>query len=65
MTPVLTLHQGKNRQECVEHPIEVARRALRAAAGVETGLLALSMLQAAESLPQRSPILAVTDPEAA
>jgi hypothetical protein len=56
MATKLKLHQGDNTAEFEEHPTEVARRALRAAAEVEQGLLSLSMLQAAESLPKRDPI---------
>lgn len=32
----LTLHQGQAQAEYIEHPIEVARRALLAAASLET-----------------------------
>jgi hypothetical protein len=35
MATVLTLHQGDAKAEYVEHPIEVARKALKAAAEVE------------------------------
>jgi hypothetical protein len=54
--PALTLHQGDNHREYEEHPTEIARRAMLAAADVEEGLLALSMRMAAE-LPNRECIL--------
>jgi len=40
MAPALTLHHGDLEAEYVEHPTEVARKALIAAAEVETGRLA-------------------------
>lgn len=55
MAPVLTLHQGENKQEYVEHPIEVARRALLAAAELEGGHLDRCR-RIAELLPRRGPI---------
>jgi len=56
MAPVLKLHQGDRSAEYEEHPTEIARRALMAAADAEDGLLALSMMQAAQSLPRRDKI---------
>lgn len=65
MAPVLTLHQNDAEQQFEEHPTEVARRALMAAAAVEEGLLALAMRQAAQSLPRRDRLLMVKNGEEA
>lgn len=55
--PAFTLHQGANQAAFIEHPVEAARRALEAAAEVESdrewcGL----MLSFARSLPDRRPL---------
>jgi hypothetical protein len=55
-SPVLTLHQGDARQTFTEHPIETARKALEAAASVETGELADVLARFARRLPDRGPI---------
>jgi hypothetical protein len=52
----LTLHHGENQQEYVEHPIEVARRALMAAAKVESGRWPELLRRVAQSLPERGAI---------
>jgi hypothetical protein len=54
--PALTLYQGDNHQEYEEHPTEVARRALIAAADLEDGLLASHLRRFALTLPARLPI---------
>lgn len=56
MAVALTLYQGENKQEYVEHPTEVARRALLAAAEVESGWLVEVMRRFASALPPRAPI---------
>jgi hypothetical protein len=63
MAPTLTLHQGEARAEYVEHPIEVARRALREAArlewesGTDRGRSwAGTLARIVDSLPERAPI---------
>jgi hypothetical protein len=62
--PALTLHQGDNHREYEEHPVEVARRALREAALLEEAestdngdSWASLMRRAASSLPKRERIL--------
>ena len=49
----LTLHQGDAAASFEEHPTEIARRALIAAAQVETGQLADHLRRVAETLPNR------------
>jgi hypothetical protein len=63
--PPLTLHQGESRAEYTEHPMEVAKRALREGArleiesGSDLGLqLGAVMLRFASTLPEREPIRA-------
>jgi hypothetical protein len=56
MTPTLTLHQGEQHAEYVEHPIETARKALLAAAHAESGQLADHCRRFAATLPSRPPI---------
>ena len=56
MAPMLTLHQGEAKQEFVEHPIEVARQLLMAAADREGDLVASELRLLASSLPRRAPI---------
>jgi hypothetical protein len=58
MAPMLTLHQGEAKQEFVEHPIEVARQLLMAAADREADLVASELRLLASSLPRRAPIKA-------
>jgi hypothetical protein len=52
----LTLHQGDEQAEYVEHPTEVARRALLDAAAVETEDWAAVIRRAASALPRRGPV---------
>lgn len=52
----LTLHQGDNQAEFTEHPTEVARKALTAAAKVESPPLADHLSRFAATLPDRAPI---------
>jgi hypothetical protein len=49
-----TLHQGDAEQTFVEHPTETARRALVAAADVETAWLAEELRRLAWALPNRA-----------
>lgn len=49
----LTLHQGDTQQEFVQHPVEVARVALYAAAEIEGGEWASVILRFASALPNR------------
>jgi hypothetical protein len=49
----LTLHHGANEREFVEHPMEVARRALIAAAEGEPECVAAALRRVAGSLPER------------
>ena len=53
MPPTLILHHGGGRAEYVEHPTEVARKALLAAAEVETEPVAAAMRRVAAALPIR------------
>jgi hypothetical protein len=55
MAPALTLHHGNQQAEYVEHPTEVARKALLDAARVERGRLADQMRRFAENLADRPP----------
>lgn len=59
--PALTLHQGDRKQEFVEHPVEIARRALNEAAKLDydAGNLRWASLlsSAASALPNREPIM--------
>jgi hypothetical protein len=56
MAPVLTLHQGDAEASFVEHPTEVARKALMAAADLETGRWPELLRRVASELPFRAPI---------
>lgn len=56
MAPTLTLHQGDAHAEYVEHPTEVARRALLAAAEVEVGRWPALLREAARQMPDRRPL---------
>ncbi len=51
----LTLHQGDAQATFVEHPTEIARKALMAAALVEAPRLADQLRCVAEALPDRAP----------
>lgn len=58
MPPTLTLHQGDGlRADYTEHPIEVARKALIAAAEMESGRWPDLLRQTASLLPERSRIM--------
>jgi hypothetical protein len=48
-----TLHQGGATQTFEEHPVEVARKALLAAAEVESSRWSGILLRFAEALPER------------
>lgn len=52
-SPILRLIAGDNEAEFVEHPTEVARKALMAAALIETPPLADHLRRFAETLPAR------------
>ena len=52
----LTLHQGESKREFVEHPTEVARKALIAAAEVETDDWAAILRRVALALPRRESV---------
>jgi hypothetical protein len=52
----LTLHQGNAQQAYEEHPIEVARWLLIAAARIESPGLAHQLRRFAEALPERGSI---------
>jgi hypothetical protein len=57
MAPVLTLHQGDEENRVfTEHPTEAARRALLAAADVETDEWGAVLRGVASSLPRRRPL---------
>ena len=56
MAPVFTLHQGDAEASFVEHPVEVARKALMAAADLETPRWAEALRRFAELLPVRTTI---------
>jgi hypothetical protein len=56
MAPTLTLHQGDAQVAYVEHPTEVARRAMLAAAEFETGRWPELFRRFADALPERPPI---------
>jgi hypothetical protein len=56
MAPVLTLYQGEAKREFVEHPTEIARKALIAAALIETPVLADHCRRFAATLPERRAI---------
>lgn len=56
MMATLTLHQGERQQEFVEHPIEVARRALIKASEIEDEPWAGSCRRVAGLLPHREPL---------
>ena len=53
--PTLTLHHGDAQASFAEHPTEVARQALIAAARVEDGRLADQMIRFAATFPERRP----------
>jgi hypothetical protein len=53
----LTLIVGAAQQAFETHPTEIARRALMAAAEVESPRLADQLLRFAEALPDRGPIV--------
>lgn len=57
MAPALTLHHGDQQAEYVEHPTEIARKALMAAAEVETLDWANILQRVASSLPHRPAIM--------
>jgi hypothetical protein len=57
MAPALTLHQGDQQAEYVEHPTETARKALMAAAEVETSAWAGILQRVASALPHRPTIM--------
>lgn len=52
----LVLHQGDAQAEYMEHPTEVARRALMAAAAVEVGRWPELLRRFGTALPERDPI---------
>lgn len=52
----LTLHHGDAQAAFEEHPTETARRALTAAAQVESPHLADHLRRFAETLPPRAPL---------
>lgn len=56
MATTLTLHQGDQEAAFVEHPLEVARRALLEAANLERDEWAAVMRRFASALPNRSPV---------
>jgi hypothetical protein len=56
MAPVLTLHQGDEKAFFAEHPIEVARKALIAAAEIEGEAWSSAFLRSAELLPKRGAV---------
>jgi hypothetical protein len=56
--PTLTLHQGDAQEDYVEHPTEIARRALIAAAEVEVEGWPGLLLRVARALPSRAPLRA-------
>jgi hypothetical protein len=53
---VLTVHHGDQAAAFSEHPTERVRRALRAAARVETEEWSALLLRMASALPDRGPI---------
>lgn len=55
--PVLTLHEGTRSREFIEHPTEIARRALMDAADVEDGWVARELRRFAWALPARSALV--------
>jgi hypothetical protein len=54
--PRFTLHQGQSEATFEEHPTELARKALIAAAQIETPTLARHLHRIAELLPDRAPV---------
>ena len=56
MAPTLTLHHGDAEAVYIEHPIEVARKALMAAADVEDDEWRSLLRRVALSLPRRAPV---------
>jgi hypothetical protein len=57
MAPVLKLHQGDAEASYEEHPVEVARKALFAAAELENENWSAALRRAASLLPERGPIV--------
>lgn len=58
MPPTLTLHHGDAKAEYVEHPVEVARRMLIAAAELETDVgWQHRFRRVADALPDRSGVV--------
>jgi hypothetical protein len=57
MAPALTLHHGDQQAEYVEHPTETARKALMAAAEVETRDWASILERVASAMPHRPAIM--------
>jgi hypothetical protein len=56
MAAKLTLPQGGNQRELVEHPTETARKALLAAAEVEDPVFADRLMRFAAAFPDRPPV---------
>lgn len=56
MTPVLVLHHGDAQASYEDHPMEVARPALMAAARLERPRLAGQLRRIAQALPDRAPM---------
>jgi hypothetical protein len=63
MAPVLTVHDGEAQASFTEHPTEAARKALMAAAVVETPALASALRRVAMSLPRRAAIARLEAPD--
>jgi hypothetical protein len=61
MAPALTLHHGAGEATFTEHPTEMARKALLAAAEIETPHLAAAMRRVAAALPDRPAIRRAVD----
>jgi hypothetical protein len=57
MAAALTLHHGDQQANYVEHPMEVARKALLAAADLEAGEWSFACRGIAELLPDRPAIM--------
>ena len=57
MAPALTLHHRGQQAQYVEHPTEVARKALLAAAEIEVPRWSALLIRFAESLPPRPAIM--------
>ena len=65
MAVVLTLIDGDAHADFVEHPTEVARRALMAAAEVESDGWPELLRRSARALPHRAPVRTADDGEEA